>query len=493
MSTTKLRLASKVEKRFVVRHALDWYRALIITGLYTVNQNNAFDTRNITSYIPALKACIEAHPFLSATIQELQTENPVFTRPATLDLRNHIQTIDTESSRYKSVDDELELLRKVTLETHDRPWENAETIPPWKIVVLPLPDRADSTQKRVYIIFAYSHAHGDGKSGLAFHRSFLQGLRRQTSDHNESRGFIYKPPSSPLPLPLEEVCNLKISWSFLLSPLLAQYLPHFVCRLLRLHAGGTQLSTDQVYTGDIIRYDRENFHTTSQILVVKADVLADVLKVCRSHGSKLTGLLNQLIVHALSENLAPGTANEFICQFALDLRSLIPAYSDGMTMGNYVSGAYETSPASTNPEYDDAFWGAVRKTTGLLAAAANTLDDQPIGLLKYLGNFRSWFLGHLGKKRDGSFEISNIGVFDPSLPNGSTSSQGWSIERMVFSQPANVTASPLNFQVVTMKGSDMVITLNWQVGALGVVDEDAFAKAVLRHINNGFGKVALGS
>jgi hypothetical protein len=491
-------LVGKIERRFTVRHALGWYRTLIITGLYTVDKNSAFDTHSITSYIPALKWCIKSHSFLSATIQGLYGESPVFTRPAELDLRNHIQIIDLESSTYKSTNDELELLKRVVLETHDQPWEYAERIPPWKIVVLPLPDQADSTQKRVYIIYAYSHTHGDAKSALAFHRSFLQGLQTHTGDHDQSQSLIYEPPSSPLPLPLEKACTLKVSWSFLLAPAIAQYMPNIVCRLLRIQAGGNQLSIDRVYTGEITRYDKDDFRTASQILVVKQDLLAKVLAVCRSQRSKLTGLLNRLIVYALSDILPPSTANGFLGQIVVDLRSHIPAYADGMTMGNFVSAVYDTpSRITPNPssKYDETFWDAVRGTTTRLAAAANTLDDQPIGLLKYLSNFRSWYLGQLGKKRDSSYEISNIGVFDPTLPTNTndlpTTSQPWSIERTVFSQPANVLASPLNFQVVTMKGGDMVITLNWQVGVTGVPDEDAFAKAILGHVNKGLEEIAL--
>lgn len=465
-----------------------------------MDKDSAFDTHSIASYIPALKWCIKSHSFLSATIQGLNGESPVFTRPAKLDLRNHIQIIDPESSIYKSTNDEVELLKKVVLETHDQQWEDAERSPPWKIVVLPLPDQADSTQKRVYIIYAYSHTHGDAKSALAFHRSFLQGLQTQTGDHDQSQSLIYEPPSSPLPLPLEQACTLKISWSYLLAPAIAQYMPNIVCRLLRIQAGGNQLSIDQVYTGEITRYDKDNFRTASQILVVKQDLLAKVLAVCRSQSSKLTGLLNRLTVHALSDILPPGTANGFLGQIVVDLRSHIPAYADGMTMGNFVSAVYDTSSRTTpnpNSKYDETFWDAVRGTTTRLAAAANTLNDQPIGLLKYLSNFRAWFLGQLGKKRDSSYEISNIGVFDPTLLTNTndmaTASQPWSIERTVFSQPANVLASPLNFQVVTMKGGDMVITLNWQVGVTGVPDEDAFAKAVLRHVNKGLEEIASGA
>lgn len=484
-----------------MRHALGWYRALIISGLYTVPKDSAFDTHGIASYVPALKWCIKSHSFLSATIEGLNGESPVFTRPAKLDLSNHIQIIDPDSDLYKSTNDELELFRKVVLETHDQAWPDAERIPPWKIVVLPLPDQANSTQKRVYIIYAYSHTHGDAKSALAFHRTFLQGLQTQTADESD-QSLIFEPSSSPLPLPLDEACKLKISWSFLLAPVLAQYMPSIICRLFRIQAAANQLSIDRAYTGEITRYDKDNFRTVSQILIVKHDLLSKVLGVCRSQHSKLTGLLNRLIVHALSDLLPLETAKEFLGQIVVDLRPHIPAYADGMTMGNFVSGAYETAsrimPDPNSEKYDEAFWDAVRGTTTRLAVVAGRLDDQPIGLLKYLSNFRSWFLGQLGKKRDSSYEISNIGVFDPTLPKNTndlatTSQQSWAIERTFFSQPANVLGSPLNFQVVTMKGGDMVVTLNWQVGVTGVPDEDGFAKAILTYLDNGLSEIASGA
>ena len=53
---------------------------------------------------------------------------------------------------------------------------------------------------------------------------------------------------------------------------------------------------------------------------------------------------------------------------------------------------------------------------------------------------------------------------------------------MYFSQAASVLESPLNFSVVSRKGGDLVICLTWQMGVLGVADENVFAKDVLSDI-----------
>jgi hypothetical protein len=123
--------------------------------------------------------------------------------------------------------------------------------------------------------------------------------------------------------------------------------------------------------------------------------------------------------------------------------------------------------------------------------------DQPIGLVQYLDKFRPWFLEKLGETRDSSYEISNAVVFDPSSKdNTSISGVGidgegtWDIERMVFSQPANVTNCPLSFSVVTRKDGEMVMTLNWQVGVLGVADENGFAKDILGRIDGYLTEIA---
>ncbi|KAF9888231.1 hypothetical protein FE257_009226 [Aspergillus nanangensis] len=469
-----------------MRHALGWYRALIVTGLYTIKKSAQLDTTSINSYIPALKKCIHTHPMLNTTIENEGSEAPAFTQPAKLDLRNHIQIIDPKSPSYASMG-ELEVLQRVTLETHDQLWVDIESIPQWKVVVLPLPDEVDSTEHRIYILYAYSHTHGDGKSGLAFHKSLLQGL--QTRDDQYDQDPIYQCRRSPFPPPLEEVCELRISWSFLLSTLFGAHLPGFLCNWLDLQPSGCP--SPRVYLGIPMRHNPDNFHTGCRILIVDKALLESVLATCREHHAKLTGLLNQLVVRALSKALPPESDEEsFIGQIVVDLRSMIPAYSND-TMGNCVSAIHETSPRFRGDSgYDDMFWEAVRRTTSRLAGAAGTLDDQPVGLLKYLSNYRGWFSQKLGQNRDSSYEISNLGVFDPSLVNESDAALhaprrddgSWRIQRMVFSQPANVTASPLNFQAVTTVGGEMVVTLSWQVGVLGVADEDVLTADIMANI-----------
>ena len=481
------------EKRQIIRHGLGFYRALILTGFYTQRTvDGLFDASNADYFIPALKHCIAVHPILSAAIQGEDTEDPCFTRPKTMNLRNHIEILDAVEDKDLQEDD-LDFITENTKKVHDQPFLEVDKQPPWRVVVLPLANETGpSTQQRMYIIFAYSHSHGDGKSGLAFHQTFLEGLNLVNSQYDSS--YLYQPPSSPLPPALEEACHLPISWPFLLLNVLGSIVPTFAHNLFGFEPSGAE----NVWSGREMRHDPLNFRTGSQSLLVRSDEVQSILNVCRENGTKFTGMFNQLVLSALDHAL-PGdsTTRSLLGGIVLDLRALIPTCSDDQ-MGNYVSAHYEPSNPSDlaslsnargNLKQNAAFWNAARGTTERLANCSTTLSNQPIALLRYISKFRPWILGQLGKKREFSYEISNLVVFDPQPPVSSSSQPAsprcemkWTIDRMIFSQPANVIGSALNFQLVTMKNGDMVITLNWQLGVLGVSDEGSFARGILEEI-----------
>ncbi|KAJ5640846.1 alcohol acetyltransferase [Penicillium herquei] len=493
-----LREASNNDKRTLVRHSLGFYRALILNGLYTLHDTEPFDVKDASYFIPALKHCIAVHPILSAAVQDQDTETPRFVRPASLNIQNHVELVDTALSAELSSGDEFSLITQITKGVHDKVFPKVDQQPPWKIVVVPLPNKqGEPGPQRVYIIFAYSHSHGDGKSGLSFHRTFLEGLKMGESRYD--RNPIYQPPSSPLPPPLEEACKLPISWSYLLQTFVKSAIPDTVQRLLSFQSSGTP----NIWTGQPTSYDPSNFRTGSEVLIIKKAQLDSILQICREHKARFTGVFNHLLVSVVDNILPKDTpARTFHGDIVVDLRSLIPAFAPN-DMTNSVSAMYETSTPSQRSshlgsaaglKYSDAFWESARETTSRLAECANTLSDQPIGLMPYVGKFRPWLLGKLGKKRDLSYEISNLVVFDPQAGGLSETasdieSKDWNIERMIFSQPADVTGAALSFQLVSMKGGDMIITLNWQLGVLGVPKEEIFVKDILAGINAALARI----
>ncbi|KAJ5901855.1 alcohol acetyltransferase [Penicillium taxi] len=480
------------DRRYIMRQALGFYGALAVTGLYTLHDANYSDTEDLNYFIPALKHCLATHPILGATIHGEDTEHPSFHRPSSLNLQNHLHLVDTGSyPGYFSPRNDFHWITQVTKKIHDQPFLSVDQHPPWKVCIAPISDEAATPGvHQMYIIFAYHHSHGDGKSGLAFHRSLLEGLRTAHDIYDQSN--IYQPSALPLPPSLEDACNMTISWSYLLLNLLGGYMPSIAYKLFGFQPAIAYLDA---WTGKAMCYDPANFHTGSEALLVENVLLNSVLRICRQNGVKFTGLFNQLVVTVLNSVLPRGShVQNLLGQIVVDLRPLT-VYTENQ-MVNSVSALYVPSTRSSltsgttvvSLKQDTAFWDAARATTSQLACCASTLANQPIGLLRYLSQFRPWFLEKLGKSRDSSYEISNAVLFDvTSLDSFSTITnlrlKNWDIKRVMFSQPANVTGSALNFQIVTRKDGDMVVTLNWQLGILGVPDEAAFVQDILSKIH----------
>jgi hypothetical protein len=451
-----------------------------VGGVYTLDKQ--FTNLSLqSSLIKALKHCVASHPILSACIIGEETEVPEFARPTFLDLNNHIDILQRVSEPF----DERDVIKRILAQTNDHVFANCDKIPPWRITVLPLLDEEQKETSRCLILFGYYHSHGDGKSGLAFHKTLLSGLKQA---HSVTCAYDDDPkvesPNTPLLPTLEMAGRLSVSWSYLLSPLLGAYLPAFIADPLGIRASATPEADDQ-WAGNKTFFDPKSYQTCLEVISVGHSHVQAILQACRKHDVKFTGLLHQIIVQALSKELPSEKAGCFVSQTAVDLRSHLKGISDD-DMALCPTACYElfkrTEQENTSTDTSSIFgslWTAARSTTQNLAQCASTLDDQPVGLLTYLRNMYPWTRGHIGKRRECSYEVSNIMSFNPgpSVPE-----QGWNIESMIFSQPANVSSGCLNFNVVSRHQGDLTVVISWQAGALDVQDEQRFAENVGNHI-----------
>ncbi|KAI4720589.1 hypothetical protein E4T48_03151 [Aureobasidium sp. EXF-10727] len=478
----RLRRAGPNERRCIVRQALGYYRTLVVGGIYTLDKSSS-DRSLQSTLIKALKHCIASHPILSACIHGEETEAPEFARPAVLDLNNHIDILGRQQS--PDLLDEQSLIKLILAQTNDHVFTSCDNTPPWMVTVLPLLAREQSNTSRCLILFGYYHSHGDGKSGLAFHKTLLSGLKQaQSADCAYDDDPKFATPSAPLLPTLEMAGRLSISWSYLLSPLLGAYLPSFVANPLGIRASATPEADDQ-WTGTKTFFDLDTYQTCLEVVSIGHDHVQSIIQECRKHDVKFTGLLHQIIVQALSKELPPEKAGCFVSQTAVDLRSHLNGITDS-DMALCPTAYYElftrTVESDTSKEsnpINEALWNAARLTTQNLAQCASTLNDQPVGLLAYLRNMYPWTRGQVGKRRECSYELSNIMSFNPGPFEPR---DGWDIESMIFSQPANVGSGCLNFNVVSRYQGDLTIVISWQAGALDVQDEQSFAENLGNHI-----------
>lgn len=458
------------ERRCITREALGFYRALLVGGIYQFSE--PVEVTSIYTYAHALRQCVGRHPLLSVTVAEGETNSPHYAFCPHLDLNQHVQFLEPDGEG----EGEIETIERVLPSLLDAPWPTS--IPAWKIIVLPF------SQTRCFIGLSFSHALGDGVSGLAFHGTFLEALQAQRLE----KDLTCTPMLKPLNPPFDTAKNIPISWSFLLSPLLGAFLPTWVASLFGFRAAAGSI-TPGTWTASPFFYTPEGYRTGVQMFTVDARTVNATLGACRMNGAKLTGLMHQLIITALSESLPqPNDVNRFAAATALNMRGPVGVSND--VMGLYSSGDFQSHPLQkSHTGADGEFsWALAKSITDKLAASATELHDQPVGLLRYLSDMRSWFLSKIGQRRDCSYEVSNLLTFKPSSPT-----EQCSVTEMVFCQPADVTGAVLTFNIVSAANGPMTVAVNWQIGALDLGshnEEVRFVRTVCQKIEGSLTRVS---
>ena len=466
--TTDTGVAGPNERRCVARESLGFYRALIVGGIY--NFSHPVDLASTSTYIHALRQCVRRHQQLSCNLVDRESDSPYYQACDRLDLSQHVQILPQRNGwdGIRSVEDALPAILDSV---------GPLSIPAWKVTIIPFP------QQKCFVGFSFSHSLGDGMSGIAFHRTFLAALQ----ELGVEKDLIYTPTLQQLDPPFDTSTNLPISWSFLLRPLLGTLLPK---RVASLFGFGDKIPPG-TWTGSRVFYNAEEHRTGVKTLSIDGALVKEALRVCRTHQAKLTGLLHQLIIDSLSESLAQCSGiDNLTAQTALNLRGAVGKSND--EMGNFISAVTHThaikKPSGDSEVFQELDWSAVRAVTERLAAAAKELRDQPIGLLRYLTDVRSWVASQPGQRRDCSYEVSNLGSFQPSGPT-----KRCSVTEMIFCQPANVLGAALDLNVVSVVNGSLSIAVSWQAGALSLSagqDEEDFVETVCQRIRSGFVRLA---
>ncbi|KAL5320800.1 hypothetical protein ACEPPN_011610 [Leptodophora sp. 'Broadleaf-Isolate-01'] len=468
-----LRAAGPNEVRCVVRESLGFYRSLVVGGIFEFAK--PVDIRSISTYNYALRCCIDSHPRLSVVIADHDTDSPYFEFYPRIDLSQHVQFLDNETRKGETeamaIQRNLPSILDEFLPT---------SIPSWKIVILPFSD------KRCFIALSYSHALGDGLSGCAFHRTFLEALQEQRLESD----LICTPTRKELSPPFDTPENLPISWAYLLSPFLGQYLPKWLSSLFGFSSEMNAV-TDSTWTGTPIFYDLETLRTGVQLISINGDMVEDALKLCRMNDAKLTGLLHQLIIDALSEALPrPHKFDRLGGGTAINMRPTVEVSND--EMGVFASGDFQIYPLQEKSlgENGQFSWALAKEITDRLAIRSKEVKDQPLGLLRYLLSIRAWTLSKIGARREDSYAISNLMSFQP-LGNV----DNCAVSEMIFCRPTDVAGgAALSVNVISVRGGPMNITVNWQAGGLNLgayEDEVVFVNTVCRHIEAGFARLCM--
>lgn len=106
-------------------------------------------------------------------------------------------------------------------------------------------------------------------------------------------------------------------------------------------------------------------------------------------------------------------------------------------------------------------------------------------MLRYVNNYQQeLFLSKVGKRRESSYEVSNLGVFK-NWKNEELEKHGKGpgveIGRMVFTQSANVTGSAFEVSAITGGDGCLVLGISWQKGVV----EDILIEKVMETVKMG--------
>ncbi|KAL8913724.1 MAG: hypothetical protein Q9172_007221 [Xanthocarpia lactea] len=452
MSATSnvLRPVGMLEKLYTARQALGVYNSVIVTATYRVPLELE-DTFVYTTLRAAIPGLLHRHPPLCCYIEEANTAESSYARLSTVDLKDVLEIVSLEQGG---------ILAEKLQELHDQRWPVGPK-PLWRLVVMRDPQTIgdSSIESTLHIALVYHHVIGDGLSGIAFHKSLLRELKsieQKSQEPPEIPDVIRTPDSIELAEPIEKLISFPLSWTFLMKQLMKEYAPRWIIGAPQtLYAGLPTKTLDELQLRSRVR-----------LISIQADELKRLLEASRQHGVSLTSLLTAAIAFALANEL-PG-ASRFLGLTPYTLRRI-----SGTSMAEMVnqSSGFETNypadmldhirKASNANERLDSVWGVASYFhTQMQHELEKCPQDNLVGLLPYVLDHVGYYKKKFGKAREATWEISNLGVFEP--PAAGPLPRIWELDNIVFTPGAQPLGAAFTVNCVSVRDKPLSITITWQ-------------------------------
>ncbi|KAF9249291.1 hypothetical protein DTO013E5_8481 [Penicillium roqueforti] len=443
-----LRPVGRLEQYSTSRHQLMFYLNVAVSANYFLPDSFVLPVKDYV--YQACEAAIAEHPSLSAIVADEDTRDPYFVRLPEIDLDQVVSFQDRKPGLLSTEADgeptpDLDLQTLLATE-HNTPFRAPN--PFWRVSVL-----LDIEDERQFTVaFVYHHAIGDGTSGKAFHRTFLRALGvTESSDQTIS---IVKSPNLPLLPNIEEVHPMSFSLLYLAKKIIQEKV--YSRRPTGLWTGSKVLLPTQTRLR-LVPFSR---------LLVKA-----VRDRCRQESTTITALLQTIVARSIFAHIPP-EFTRLACTGALSSRRWLPDFITDESMGVWVQDYEETYSRATVAPSEGFPWAEARRSRKTIQSVLKMKGkNASTSLLQFVDNFQEELcLSKVGKDRDKSFEVSNIGVLDPQ-----TNPDLPSIKGMVFSQCASVMGNAIEVSAVTGGDGCLVLAVSWQQG---VVEADLINEIV---------------
>lgn len=410
----------------------------------------------------ALKEVIKAHPALCVQLSGNGTGSPHFIRLPTIDLDDVVTFSPDTSDDYEAI---------FTKELANR--SHGTTL--WRLTVL-----KDNT-----VIFAFHHAIGDGRSGLAFHRSLLHALNAIPIGRPVDATAVVKTPLDiVLAEPAERILDVPVPFSTLFWMCLERRV------LPRSWVAATSAWTGLPCSLEVHSRTHVRLHT---ITAPDAKLL---LTLCRKNGCTLTGWLHTLAVYILSGivhklNAATMGDQRFTSLsviMAFDIRPIVGCSEQTISTQSSTHAHHvpllEASCAfpPTNASFP---WTAARELSQSLTGYRAKWKES-LGLLRFLyrrGDPARFMLRELGQKRDHSLALSNLGRFSVG-PDDAGDKTAWSIGDAFFCAGNPTTGAAVTITAVGSPSGTINVVYSWGDDALEGGMGDAFVSGMKKGVHS---------
>ncbi|CDO70508.1 hypothetical protein BN946_scf184569.g51 [Trametes cinnabarina] len=394
----------------------------------------------------ALEEVIAKHPIMGTRLYGTATSRvPSWVRLDSIDLNRIVQfRDDLDPAQLESILEDVFL----------QPFDLDADLPLWRLMILP----------GGQLIYANDHAMGDGLSGLSALFTLLAALQKVPENPTHSGIISLSDRQISLLPPLEEALTIPVPLSMIFKEV-NQSLNPFASR-----------KRNSIWTGNTVARAYK-LGVNVRIIRINPEEMNYLVKMCRTNGTTLTGVLFVLAV------------NSMVMFVPLPLRA--QAKTPLNAICNHVSYYSDVHPfiapaldrKTPYPAADRFPWKEAARFSETLQREAPEAPAT-IGVMRALITSReNYFQGLLGKKREGTVEISNVGPVSSAwgVRRQPTPEEPWTMPDLLICQADGTAGAALKVNVTGTVPGGLGITLTWGKDAM----DEAFANQWVEAIRDG--------
>lgn len=391
--------------------------------------------------IRALRHVVHAHPALCVQFAGSHDQEPYFVRLPQIDLNDvlHYST-DVTTPVEAVVSAELQ-----------RPFSRSTTKPLWRVTV-----RADNV-----VVFAWHHSIADGGCAHSFHAAFLSALNTKSEGlQSDDSTVIVVPHNLTIAPPLEDRTDISVSFKTTVGTIYDASAP----LSLRSHR--------KAWTANPIPKEL-SLKIETRIRKIDPHDARSLIALCRENKCTLTAFIHTLATLVLSHHLT-AFENEkkyktFSTVVPISLRRFTGTspldICDHVTIYHSYPKIMRDIPVYP-PTRDSFPWQTAAKYTTTLHANLEKAREVigTIGFIYKLGGASNYFTEQLGKKRDYTLVLSNIGAMPKLRDLGEKQRDDgvlWQVDDIGFGQSDNVLGSAIKINMAGSPSGAVSAIYNW--------------------------------